>query len=120
MHKTYRFSGGKLEAIERPDWIKPAFDGDIDLWHAALSSVGLIRDETFGDAGHTLEVHKHYAGHYYVEYWDASECVIEVHIANPADYITFRAQYISPLAMLIMKSDEHDAWLDERRPDRQR
>jgi hypothetical protein len=119
LHSTYRFSNGRLEKIDTPEWMRLATEQEDVPRRTVLSKAGLVYEETFGEAGHTIDIYRTKDYQYYIEYWDCNQAIFEVHIDNMGDYMTFRSQYIFPLAMLIMKSDEYDAWIESRKSERQ-
>ncbi|MGJ5207743.1 hypothetical protein [Bradyrhizobium sp. HKCCYLR20261] len=113
--KSLRFADGKLLEVDLPQWFRKATeeDGEFD---DLLSRAGASRLDDYGDKTDTIKIYRtpQDTG-YLVIFWDTFEIISLVFIGNVADYMTFRAQYIAPLAQLIMATDQHLAWQEERR-----
>jgi hypothetical protein len=62
-----------------------------------------------------MQIYKTPDNGYLVCFWDVHEALADVFIDDLADYLTFRAQYIAPLAQLIMATEQHLAWQEDRK-----
>jgi hypothetical protein len=113
-HKVLRFRDGKLVKATAPEWFVKAKSVD-GSWDRILSDAGAIGYDDFGDSGDTIQVYKTPDNGYLVSFWDVNETLADVFIDDLVDYLTFRAQYIAPLAKLIMATDQHFAWQEDRK-----
>lgn len=110
----YEFKDGKLSKCSPPEWFRKALDCDDAVgWSELLSRAGCRATEGFGEID-TLNVYRTPDEGFLVEYVDCEELVISVLIYDRAEYLTFRAQYIAPLASFIMRADRHDVWQKEQ------
>ena len=114
--RCMRFVDGRLVEADPPDWFERhlARNDDTTDWSASLVQEGCIGIDEFGDA-ETIEIFRHPSGSYYVEYRDTIEAVAWIFIDRPVDYVTFRATFLAPLALLSMESERFEEVLDERR-----
>jgi hypothetical protein len=97
-----------------PAWFVKAksLDGS---WDRILSDAGASGYDDFGEHGDTIQVYKTPDNEYLVSFWDVNEALADVFIDDLSDYLTFRVQYIAPLAQLIMATDQHLAWQEDRK-----
>jgi hypothetical protein len=113
--KSLKFKNGKLAKTTAPQWYLNATkeDGSYDV---LLSRAGATRSDEYGEHGDTMQIYRapNDAG-YLVIFRDTFEIISVVFIDNVADYMLFKAQYIAPLAQLIMAADEHFEWEEDRR-----
>ncbi|NOJ41377.1 hypothetical protein [Bradyrhizobium australiense] len=110
----YRFQDGKLSKCDMPAWFLKATESDDAIgWAETLSRAGCRQVESFGDIDN-LNLYRTPDDGFLIEYVDVEELVVSVLIYDRADYLTFRAQYIAPLASLIMESDRQDVWDKEQ------
>ena len=108
-NRDFAFVEGRLVPTSPPAWFVKATSEESN-WSTALTKAGARPLEDFGDGGDNIEIYQGPEGDYYVGYWDPGECIAHIFIDNVADYLSFRAQYVAPLASLIMESDRHFVW----------
>lgn len=114
LDRLYKFEGGRLSKCDAPNWYRKAVDDDAPVdWNENLSRAGARAVESFGEVD-ALNVYRTPDDGFLVEYLDYEELVASVLINDRADYLTFRAIYLAPLASLIMQSDQHDNWRKEQ------
>ena len=109
LHRIYRFVDGRMVRAEPPAWFSSA-TAESDDWLGSLGRAGATAVEDFDNGGESLHIFEGPEGDYFIGYWDATKCVIEVFIDNIADYLQFRANYIAPLAQLVMEVERHEEW----------
>jgi hypothetical protein len=112
--KVLRFKDGKLVPGTAPEWFNKAksFEGN---WDNSLTKAGAILYDDYGEYGDTIQVYKTPDNGYFVSFWDVHKAMADVFVDDLADYLTFRAQYIAPLAQLIMAEDQHLVWQEDRK-----
>jgi hypothetical protein len=118
VEKSLKFANGKLGKIIAPQWLKKATKEDGEF-HSLLSGAGASGLDDYGENADTIQIYRtpKDAG-YLVIFWDTNEIISLVFIDTAADYMLFKAQYIAPLAQLIMASDQHWAWQEDRKKKR--
>lgn len=114
MHRTYQFTNGRMVKSEQPEWFSKAIK-NTDDWHVSLTKSGAVGLEDIGDGAESIDIYEAPDGSYFIGYWDAAKCVAEIFIDNVPDYLVFRANYIAPLASLIMESERHYEWKKKAR-----
>ena len=112
---TYRFADGRWAKSEPPKWYA-AIEENGDF-RTLMRNAGAICVEDFGGGGegHLIEVYEGRDGDYAIFFHNSSQCIAEVFIDNVADYLTFKSTVIAPQAMLIMESERHEQWQEERK-----
>jgi hypothetical protein len=115
--KSLKFKNGKLTKAALPQWYGKAMavDGDFDK---LLSQAGASGLDEYGGGGDTLQIYRTPNDGYLVIFRDTNEIISLVFIDNVADYLMFKAQYIAPLAQLIMAADQHWVWEQDRKKKR--
>jgi hypothetical protein len=112
--KFLTFKGGKLTKTEPPQWYRDGVAKDDDF-ERMLSKVGATGLDEYGEHGDTIKIYRALKNSYLAIFWDVSEIISLVVIEDLADYMLFKAQYIAPLGQLIMASDQHWVWQEERK-----
>lgn len=109
-----RFADGRLTEADPPDWFVRVLETteDWDDWSGSLHKAGASGLDSFGDI-ETFEIYRAPNG-YFVDYCDVSESAAWIFIDSPVDYVTFRATYLAPLAMLSMKAERFEEWRQDR------
>jgi hypothetical protein len=83
-------------------------------WRHA-SGASCVADYDGAGEGDQIEIYEGPDGDFVIFFWDCNRCFAEVFIDNVADYLTFKSTVIAPQAMLIMESERHEQWQEERK-----
>src|SRR5687768_13314396 len=116
LHRTFRFANGHMLRAAPPGWFAGIAEGNED-WSKALRGAGATGIDEFSNRGESLEIYAGPEGDFFIAYRDAAKCVAKIFINNVADYLLFRANYVAPLANLIMETERHNEWLREQGQD---
>lgn len=111
--KSLKFKNGKLVKGPIPAWYRKALAEDDDF-KALLTKAGASSVDEYGDGADAIQMFRDPKNGYLIIFHDTFEMICLVFIDNVADFLTFKAQYIAPLAQLIMASDKHFEWQEER------
>lgn len=114
VEKVARFKDGQLSRAEAPKWLADILTSDGD-YREALSKAGASTEDPYGEDGDTIHIFRMPDSGHLVIFWDTGEVICYVLIDSPADFLTFKAQYVAPLAQLIMQTDKFQEWDEERR-----
>lgn len=111
----YRFAEGRWVKSEPPQWYARAEKNG--SWPSMITSVGavFVADYSGDGEGDQIEIFQGPDGDYAIFFWDCNQCFAEVFIDNVADYLTFKSTVIAPQAVLIMESERHEQWQEERK-----
>jgi hypothetical protein len=112
--KSLKFKNGKLVKAPLPPWYRKALADDDDF-AALLTRAGASNVDEYGEGGDSIQMFRGPNNGYLVIFHDSFEMISLVFIDNVADFMTFKARYIAPLAQLIMASDKHWAWQEDRK-----
>jgi hypothetical protein len=110
--KSLRFKNGKLTKARAPQWFVKATVEDDDF-EKLLTAAGASTHDGYGDGGDSLQIFRTPNDGYLVMFHDVHELNSYVFIDDVPDYLLFKAQYIAPLAQLIMASEQHFVWEEE-------
>ena len=118
IEKSLKFENGKLTKVTAPRWYTEATKED-GVFDDLLSRAGVSALDSYGENADTITIYRtpKDAG-YLVISWDTNEIISVVFIDTVADYMLFKAQYIAPLAQLIMASEQHWVWQEDRKKNR--
>src|SRR5580698_1784005 len=95
--KSLKFTKGKLVKSPLPQWYRKALAEDDEL-AALLTRAGASNIDEYGDGGDSIQMFRGPYNSYLVIFHDSTEMISLVFIDNVADFMTFKAQYIAPLA----------------------
>jgi hypothetical protein len=107
-----KFANGRLSPAEPPDWFVKHLDSAEaeNDWQGSILKQGASRVDSFGDT-ETFEIYRAPKDRgYFIDYHDVFESAGWIFIDSVADYLTFRATMLFPLAMLSMEGDRFEAW----------